>query len=82
MRKYQTGITPVLVIQYREMLTDSEFKSIIEGMAGRREKTGWHWLVVDGMDASEVRAFGVQESEMEEFENLKKMIEERLKMDK
>lgn len=82
MWKYQTGITLVLVIQYRERLTDSEFKSIIEGMEVLREKTGLHWLIADGMDVSEVRAFGIPESEMEEFENLKKMIEERLKMDK
>lgn len=43
------------------------------------KNNGWLFLVIDGFEKMDVRAFGVPESKLGEYEELKALIEEKLK---
>lgn len=53
----------------------------IHAEADKLQEFGWICLLVDGCDVAEVRAFGVPESKLEEFEVLKNELEKRILKD-
>jgi hypothetical protein len=76
---YKQEISPILVITWKQSLTLDQKKYIKESISSRLNDAGWLTLIVDCMDKSEVKAFGVPESQLGEFEDLKELIESATK---
>lgn len=79
MRKHQEGVTPILVITWKHSLTVEQKKAIDAALTKGLKEGGWLTVIVDNMDKSEVKAFGVPESKLGEFEDLKELIENATK---
>lgn len=81
MKKQQPQHKPVLVLCLGYALTGAQLAQIqgkIDGME-RLKEHGWLVIVLDCFEKTDVRAFGVPESEMGTFEELKKLMEAQIK---
>lgn len=72
---------PLLVVCLPYILTPERYNCINEIFKINQniQESGWTVLAIDGFDKMDVRAFGVPENRLEDFEALKKLIEEKLK---
>jgi len=77
-RRY--NIVPILVICLPNLSVES--RAAIQEAANANEKiknSGWIFLILNGFKKASVSAFGVPESELETFEELKKLLEDQIK---
>lgn len=69
------GFRPVLVVCFPRV-TWEQMQVIEKSLASKNlEQSGWKLIAIEGFDKMDVRAFGVPESQLEEFETLKELIE-------
>lgn len=69
---------PILVIQRKECLSMDRLNRLSRKLENALSNIGWIGIIVDDCDVSEVRAFGVPESKLEEFEKLKRVLEKQI----
>jgi len=75
----QDMVRPILVIQRCESLTYEQYRHLTERLVEKISQGGWLCLIIDRMDKNDVVAFGCPESRLQEFEELKKLIEQSKK---
>jgi hypothetical protein len=69
---------PLLVVCFPHISSD-QINNVRNKLSNEIKEAGWLGLVLDGFEKTDVRAFGLPENRMEDFEALKKFIVERLK---
>lgn len=75
----QSNVTPILIIQVKGRLYKDQYFHLQERLKDRLKMAGWEVLIIDNCNIGEVRAFGVPESNQDEWDALKKVLEDQIK---
>lgn len=74
----EQSFKPVIGVLIKTRLTRDQRRRIGEDFDNTLRDSGWLAILIDDCDQSDIRAFGVPENRLEEFEALKKLMEEKI----